>query len=1245
MRVTRVALPFGLLSLVFGLASLAASAVPPAYVDNVVRDAVREGGTAKVIIQFGDASQPDMWAASPRQRIPAIRAVRSRVLSAVPAVSVRRSYSTLPFVAATVDAATLEKVAARPEVEAVFPDRPVKAVLNTSGPLLGQPQAEAEGATGAGVGVAVIDTGIDWQHPSFNPPGAKFFTDIKPGFWAWRNIEAVAAHALVSGYKDGAYHPEYAVTRDQMAVFLARGLAGSDAGVPAPPAGTQSFSDVPPTHWAYRYIEYCKSQNVAGGYKDGSYNPTGTVTRAQMAVFLARAVAPASERPSLPGYTPPPTSTFTDVATTYWAFKEVEYVAARSVASGFPDHSYHPEDKVNRGQMAVFISRAFHISWEGRVIGGVNILLGETDPGRPDPMDDYFHGTMVAGVVASMDPTYRGIAPGANLIGVKVLDQDGNGYSSDVIAGIQWCLQNKDAYGIKVLNLSLGDGMAWTSHEACDSQPEAIAIQEAVEAGILVVVASGNEYYTNGISLPACASAAVSVGATKDGSAADGATPVDGIATYGDRGELMTLYAPGTWITSPQAGAAGGGFATYDGTSFSAPHVAAAAAVLFGEGMTTPAEVRDRLTQTGVQIVDPATGVGSPRVDLTGSLHPLTTGVDLVVSAVSSTSSSAFTGDAVPLSLTVRNQGTATSSACQAVVVLSANSTVSRQDPVLATVSVPALAAGASQSFTSFSGILPAMPGGSYWLGGYVDSSYAVREMNEVNNDRKGAAFTVNVPSSRVVSMTLPATMQAGKSYSVSLTLRNDGTTEWVPGTYALAAVAPEGTARWGKTSVALPRAVAPDTNYTFSFTITAPTTPGSYACHWSMKKGDTCFGEVAAGGTKDLVLDDAQYGQDYPSASGKRVAFMDYKSGWYRANGIPVISVKDLSAAGKVVLPDDIPNLINPNTGYPDPPFSYFDISNNWYPSLSGTWVAWMTDDRPNKPEDPQHADVWYFQVVAYNLATPNLLPRRVTLQAADAWYPCVEGTLVVWEDYRNDADGMPDANDFLLDNPDIYISDLTVTTDQTDKRTAVYPICTAPGPQFSPRLSDHYVVWEDWRDGQSDIYCYDLRVDSDSDGIPNWKETSRPSPDPAERRLTNNPWLEGYPDVSGETAVWLDYSRYTGLGSAVDIISQNLNTSVQTPVVTEPAAYRQQVRVDGTQVVWEDWRSGGGDIYWSDLMNPAATARLGASVDYEGAPDIGGSRVAYSKYRTQVTTNGQAVDVYNVWTQKLLPYVEVTP
>ena len=180
------------------------------------------------------------------------------------------------------------------------------------------------------------------------------FPDIPGDCWAFDAIKACATAGLVGGYPDGAYHPELPVTRDQMAVFISRALAGGDAGVPAGPE-TATFSDVPTSYWAFKYVEYAKSQGVVGGYPEGTYQPTVPVTRDQMAVFVARAIAGGDA--SVP--TGPATATFPDVPTGFWAFKYVEYIKTQGVTGGYPDGTYRPALGVTRDQMAVYVARAF----------------------------------------------------------------------------------------------------------------------------------------------------------------------------------------------------------------------------------------------------------------------------------------------------------------------------------------------------------------------------------------------------------------------------------------------------------------------------------------------------------------------------------------------------------------------------------------------------------------------------------------------------------------------------------------------------------------------------------------------------------------------------------------------------------------------------------------------------------------------------------------------------------------------
>src|SRR3989339_383344 len=128
-------------------------------------------------------------------------------------------------------------------------------------------------------------------------------------------------------------------------------------------------------------------------------------------------------------------------------------------------------------------------------------------------LDDHGHGTHVAGIAGAS--TYiNGVAVGANLIGVKVLNYQGSGTSTDLNRGIDWCTANKNAYNISVISMGLGD---CTNHTAyCNSDPSASHIDNATSNNISVIVAAGNGNgggctgitVTIGPSAPACVESA-----------------------------------------------------------------------------------------------------------------------------------------------------------------------------------------------------------------------------------------------------------------------------------------------------------------------------------------------------------------------------------------------------------------------------------------------------------------------------------------------------------------------------------------------------------------------------------------------------------------------------------------------------------------------------------------------------------------------------------------------------------------
>jgi PKD repeat protein len=189
------------------------------------------------------------------------------------------------------------------------------------------------------------------------------FGDVPLDSWALQQILACIDAGIVAGYPDGTYRPTDPITRDQMAVYISRALAGGDANVPTGPA-TATFSDVPTDYWAFKYVEFAAAQSVVQGYSDGTYKPADQVDRGQMAVFIARSIyTPTAARLNLAGYTPPTTATFPDVPTNFWAYKYVEYIAQPDigVTKGYPDGDYHPEYICTRDQMAVYIQRAFKL--------------------------------------------------------------------------------------------------------------------------------------------------------------------------------------------------------------------------------------------------------------------------------------------------------------------------------------------------------------------------------------------------------------------------------------------------------------------------------------------------------------------------------------------------------------------------------------------------------------------------------------------------------------------------------------------------------------------------------------------------------------------------------------------------------------------------------------------------------------------------------------------------------------------
>ena len=178
------------------------------------------------------------------------------------------------------------------------------------------------------------------------------FSDLGSNSWAGHEVSSCKQAGIVQG-SNGAYMPGNVVTRDQMAVFMARSLAKGDANVPEYLAAPD-FPDVSSTNWAFKYIEYCKAQGIVGGYADG-YHPELPVDRGQMAAFIARAVCGGDA--AVPAGSS--VAHFNDVPTDFWAYKYIDCLRSRGLAGGYGGNMYCPNDPVTRDQMAVFVYRSF----------------------------------------------------------------------------------------------------------------------------------------------------------------------------------------------------------------------------------------------------------------------------------------------------------------------------------------------------------------------------------------------------------------------------------------------------------------------------------------------------------------------------------------------------------------------------------------------------------------------------------------------------------------------------------------------------------------------------------------------------------------------------------------------------------------------------------------------------------------------------------------------------------------------
>jgi subtilisin len=216
-----------------------------------------------------------------------------------------------------------------------------------------------------------------------------------------------------------------------------------------------------------------------------------------------------------------------------------------------------------------------HPDLEHSLAAGINILQRSALP-----WDDNGHGTHISGTIAaaaSEDHGVWGAAPRTVIVPVKAFDRNGSAYVSDIIQGIDWCVQ----HGIPIINMSFG----MTSSSRAFRE----AVRHAYIQGTIIVASAGNDGKKNGLlDYPAQYPNTIAVGATSRHGR---------IAKFSNRGGRVHLYAPGNKITSTWLRR---GYAALSGTSMSTSHVSGAIALALSlRPRLSPWQIRQLIYQTG----------------------------------------------------------------------------------------------------------------------------------------------------------------------------------------------------------------------------------------------------------------------------------------------------------------------------------------------------------------------------------------------------------------------------------------------------------------------------------------------------------------------------------------------------------------------------------------------------------------------------------------------------------------------
>ncbi|MDU5082897.1 S8 family peptidase [Tissierella carlieri] len=308
---------------------------------------------------------------------------------------------------------------------------------------------------------------------------------------------------------------------------------------------------------------------------------------------------------------------------------EVDYISFDSKVYTLLDiatptmDAYFPHDKGYEGKGITVAVIDTGVAPHYDLTRPTNRIVGFKDmiSGKEIPYDDNGHGTHVAGIIAgnglSSNGKYMGVAPKANILGIKALDQYGGGSTSDIIAAISYVVETKDKYNTKIINISLGT----PANNSCDKDPLCKAVDMAVKAGLIVIAAAGNSGPKEGTILsPGISRNVITVGAVDDKRTIDPSD--DTIAPFSSRGPTIEglmkpdIVAPGVNIKS-LSNTKLDSYASLSGTSMATPLVSGSVALLLNKhGNLSPQEIRDRITASCIDLKESKENQGAGMLNL-----------------------------------------------------------------------------------------------------------------------------------------------------------------------------------------------------------------------------------------------------------------------------------------------------------------------------------------------------------------------------------------------------------------------------------------------------------------------------------------------------------------------------------------------------------------------------------------------------------------------------------------------------